>query len=129
MPAPTPIATRTARVRLRPDGIVQVSILPSLVQSEADAEANIAAAIEVSTRVRRPIMVDISQSPPLPPQTRRLYSGRVLIESFSALGLVVQANPVGRMLGNVYFRIARPGIPISLFEGEEPAVSWLKAHL
>jgi hypothetical protein len=32
------------------------------------------------------------------------------------------------MMGNVYLRIARPGIPAQLFSDEGRAVEWLSAH-
>ena len=60
--APASIETRTAIVHLRDDGIVQVRIRAKLVQMPDDAEANIAASIQVAVGVRRPIMVDISDA-------------------------------------------------------------------
>ena len=32
------------------------------------------------------------------------------------------------MMGNVYLRIARPGIPTQLFTDEQRAVEWLIKH-
>ena len=77
---------------------------------------------------RRPLLVDITGSPALDAETRHLYSGQTLIDGFTALALLVEASPLGRMLGNVYFRVARPGIPAHLFTDERAAVDWLKGY-
>ena len=60
---------------------------------------------------------------------RHYYSGRLLVESFSALGLVIESSPFGRMMGNVYLRVARPGIPTQLFTDEPSALAWLARHV
>jgi hypothetical protein len=73
--------------------------------------------------------VDITGSPPLDAETRHLYSGQTLVTGFTALALLVEASPLGVMMGNVYFRIARPGIPTHLFVEEPPAVMWLRGYL
>jgi hypothetical protein len=52
-----------------------------------------------------------------------------LVERFSALALLVEGSPFGRMMGNVYLRIARPGIPTQLFAEEAQARKWLTDYL
>ena len=49
-------------------------------------------------------------------------------DNFSALALVIEASPLGRMMGNVYFSVARLAIPTHLFVDEAPALEWLKKH-
>ena len=49
-------------------------------------------------------------------------------DAFSALGLLIEATPFGRMMGNVYLRVARPGVPTRLFGDERLALGWLKGH-
>ena len=39
-----------------------------------------------------------------------------------SLALLIDASPLGRMMGNVYLRIARPGVPTQLFADEAQAV-------
>jgi hypothetical protein len=77
---------------------------------------------------RRPILIDIRTALPLEAEVRHYYSGQVLADAFSALGLVVEASPLGRMIGNVYLRVARLGIPTQLFTDEGEALEWLLAH-
>jgi hypothetical protein len=53
----------------------------------------------------------------------------LLVKGFTALALLVAASPLGRMMGNVYFRVARPGIPVHLFNDEPSAVAWLLRYV
>jgi len=41
---------------------------------------------------------------------------------------LIEATPFGRMMGNVYLRVARPGVPTRLFGDERLALGWLKGH-
>jgi hypothetical protein len=94
----------------------------------ADARENLGLALAVREGVRRPLLVDIRKAAPLEAEVRHYYSGQVLVEGFSAIGLLVEASPLGRMMGNVYFRVARPGIPARLFTDESLAMVWLRGH-
>ena len=78
---------------------------------------------------RRPLLIDIRTAQPLDADARHHYSGQTLVERFSALALLIDASPFGRMMGNVYLRIARPGIPTQLFAEEARAVEWLNGYL
>jgi hypothetical protein len=51
------------------------------------------------------------------------------VDGFSVLALLGETIPVGRMMGNVYFRAARPGIPLYLFTDEARALAWLTGYL
>jgi hypothetical protein len=42
------------------------------------------------------------------------------------MGLLVRGSPLGRTMGNVYLKIARPGIPTRIFGREPEAVAWLR---
>ena len=77
---------------------------------------------------RRPLLVDISEALPLDAEVRHYYSGQVLVDGFTALALVIHASPLGRMMGNVYLRVARPGIPTRLFNEPAVARAWLLSH-
>ncbi len=121
--------TATARIALGGDGVLIVRIRKGTRQVLADARENLAGALSEGTGRRRPLLVDITGSPPLDAETRHLYSGQALVAGFSALALLVEASPLGRMMGNVYFRVARPGIPMHLFTDESLALEWLKGYL
>jgi hypothetical protein len=120
--------TSTALINLSDDGLVIVRIRDGAAQSLEDAKTNLAAAIRATEGRRRPLLVDIRTAQPLDADARHHYSGRTLVESFTSLALLVDGSPFGRMLGNVYFRVARPGIPTHLFSDESRAVEWLIQH-
>jgi hypothetical protein len=109
--------------------VLVVRIRKGARQQPAEARENLDVALTETRGRRRPILVDITGSPPLDAETRHLYSGQTLVTGFTALALLVEASPLGVMMGNVYFRIARPGIPTHLFVEEPPAVMWLRGYL
>jgi hypothetical protein len=121
--------TKTGHVALRDDGVLIVRIQAGAHQSVANAEENLGAALAEREGRRRPLLIDIRGAKPLEAEVRHYYSGQVLIDGFTALGLLVDASPLGTMMGNVYFRVARPGIPTRLFTSEDRAHDWLRGHL
>ena len=120
--------TKTARIGLTDDGVLIVRVNEGAFQSLADAKENLAVAVSHTKGARRPLLVDIRRAKPLDADARHHFSGQTLVEAFSGLALLVDASPFGRMMGNVYLRIARPGIPTQLFSDETQAVTWLKNH-
>jgi hypothetical protein len=121
--------TPTALVDLGPDGVVTVRIRNGARQSLADAKQNLDAALDERAGQRCPILVDIREAEPLEAEVRHYYSGQVLVDGFCALALLVDASPLGRMIGNVYLRVARPGIPTRLFTQPTQAHEWLTTQL
>jgi hypothetical protein len=119
--------TRTARIALCEQGLVIVRVNDGVVQSVADARENLALAVSETQGQPRPLLVDIRAAQPLDADARHHYSGQTM-DRFSAMALLVEASPLGRMLGNVYLRVARPGIPTQLFADELRAVEWLKGY-
>ena len=97
-----------------------------MVQTVDDARANLEACAQLATPDRKPLLSDIRQAKPLMPEVRRVYMGASL-ESFAAMALLVRATPLGRTMGNIYLKIARPAIPTKLFAQESKALGWLRA--
>lgn len=120
--------TKTAAIHLSDDGLVVVRIRDGAYQSLDDAKTNLATALTVTAGHRRPLLVDIRTAKPLDAEARHHYSGQTLVDGFLALALLVDSSPFGRMMGNVYLRIARPGIPTQLFTDQRRAVEWLIKH-
>ena len=116
--------TPTAVVALHDDRIITVRVRAGVAQTVADAEKNLAAALELRDGQRRPILVDIRDAVPLDAEVRRCYSGEVLV-GFTCMALLIKANPLGRMIGNVYLRVANTRIPTRLFTDEGSALQWL----
>ena len=105
-----------------------VNVHHGAVQSLEDAKANLAAAIAATAASRRPLLVDIRGAQPLDAAVRHHYSGKLVAEHFSALAILVESTPLGRMLGNVYLRVAHLNIPTQLFADESEASEWLIRH-
>jgi hypothetical protein len=120
--------TKTARIDLNEAGLLIVRINDGAYQTLEDAKANLALAVSEAQGTRRPLLIDIRRAQPLDAAARHHYSGQTLVDRFSALALLVEASPFGRMMGNVYLRIARPGIPTQLFSDEAQATEWLNGH-
>lgn len=120
--------TRTAVVLLEDDGCVTVRVKARARQTIEDAQANMAAALDQAGGTRRPILVDIRLAVPLDAEVRKYYSGTVLVDSFRALALLVNASPLGRMIGNIYLRVANTMIPTRLFNDESSARAWLRTQ-
>jgi hypothetical protein len=118
--------TRTANVAVLDDGCAVTRVLPDIEQTPADATENLKRAVEACAGQRRPLLLDLSRAVPLEAEVRHFYSGRILVESFLALAVLVDGSPFGRMMGNVYLRVARPGIPTRLFADEAGALHWLR---
>ena len=121
--------TRTARIALNDRGLLIVRINDGAFQSLDDAKENLAVAVSETRGQRRPLLIDIRTAKPLDADARHHYSGLTLVERFSALALLIEGSPFGRMMGNVYLRIARPGIPTQLFAEEAQALKWLTDYL
>ena len=119
------IETRTAVIHLAPYGVVLVRIKRDAAQSLDDAAQNLAAAVQATDGQRRPLLIDIRTAIPLEDEVRRYYSGQTVVDNFSALGLLVDGGPFGRLMGNVYFRVAQLGIATQIFATEGDAVAWL----
>jgi hypothetical protein len=121
------IETNTARIELHDNRIV-VARISDGVQTLDQARQNLAACCRLAEPSRKPLLVDMRAARPLHPEVRHHYMGERLDASFSALGLLVRASPLGRMMGNAYLRIARPGIPTRIFTDEPKALAWLRAR-
>ena len=117
--------TRTAHVNKDGSGIIVVRIRPDATQSLADAKENLSAALAECNGGRCPLLIDIREAVPLDVEVRRYYSGNVL-GGFKSLALLIDASPLGRMIGNIYLRVANTGIPTRLFTEESAALEWLR---
>jgi hypothetical protein len=121
--------TRTARVEKTSEGIVVTRILPEVRQNLNDAMENISVSAEACGGHRAPIVVDLRQAMPLDAETRHYYTGKQLTDFFTSLAVLVPAGAFGRMMGNLYLRVANPGIPSRLFDSETEAIEWSARHL
>src|SRR4051794_25126362 len=113
--------TRTAQVEKTSEGIVITRILAEVQQNLDDAVKNISVSAEACGGQRAPIVVDLRQAMPLDAETRHYYTGKRLTDFFTSLAILVPASAFGKMMGNLYLRVANPGIPSRLFDSEAEA--------
>lgn len=111
------------------EGIVVVRVPRDVEQDPEYARVSLQRAIDARGGVRRPLLVDVRGARPLTPETRHVYKGPEIVAAFTAFALLVDGNPVGRMMGNVYLRIARLGLPTQLFADESEARAWLRGFV
>ena len=121
--------TRTARVERTPAGIVVTRIKAGVKQVVSDAVENLSISAQASNGKLAPLLVDIREAAALDAEPRHYYTGKRLDDSFSAFALLVVIGAFGKMMGNIYLRVAKPGIPARLFTSEEEALRWLESHL
>jgi hypothetical protein len=117
--------TRAATVESR-DGLLFVRIRPNVRQTVDDARANLDACVVEAGGRRAGVLLDITRAVPLDPAVRHFYTGRAVDDVCTALALVVEMNALGRILGNVYLRVARLSVPTQIFHHEKEAVAWLR---
>jgi hypothetical protein len=95
-------------------------------QTLEDAIANLGACKAAARGRLVGLLIDMRRARPLSSEVRHYYSGEQLVGVFSALGLLIEASPLGRMMGNVYLRVVKVGIPARLFADEAEAIAWLQ---
>ena len=118
--------TRTARIEVV-EGQIVVATMNNELQTLDDARENLAVSMRLAEPDRKPLLVDIRKARPLLPEVRVQYAGERFDPFFAAMGLLVRNNPLGITMGNIYFKIARPGIPTRIFSDESKALAWLRA--
>lgn len=119
------VTTATANVSLRPDGIVKITINHGVKQRMPDAQENLAAILRIAPPPPAGVIIDMSGALPLDPEVRHFYAEAPLGGVYRAAAFIIAGSPLGRMMGNVYLRIARHAIPVKLFTDEASAVAWL----
>lgn len=120
--------TRTARARLTADGIALVEILPNIQQTTQDAIENLEMAVSIRPGKVCPLLVDLRGALPLEPEARHVYSGDKVNVSFSALSMLVNKDPLSRMMMSVYLGRVRLAIPVKVYDDPDKAINWLKSH-
>ena len=119
------ITTRTARIELVEDRIV-VARIGDGVQTVEDARANLDACARLAAPDRKPLLVDIRAGEAADAGGAPRLHGRAPRTSFAAMGMLVRGSPLGRTMGNVYLKIARPGDPDAALRAGAKALAWLR---
>lgn len=127
--------TRSASIELHPRGCLIVRPRRGFVQTLEHARENVDTCVEMSNGKKRlPVLIDLTSAEPLPAEVRHYYADEGLVENFTAVGLLVEASPLGRMMGNVFFRMmdtihhGSARTSTRLFGDEKSALDWLTAE-
>ena len=125
-----PITTRTAKIWLRADGIVQGVSLPKSYQTLEDAQVNAAALARVCLGEPRPWLIDIRLGQGVDRQARVYYSSEAVVRFTRAVAVALLiGSPVSRVVANFFISLNKMLIPTRLFTSEDQAVAWLKTFL
>ena len=119
------IVTRTARVWLDSEGIIQEVDAPGCDQTLDDARANVAANREIGQGHPRPALIDMTQVKSTSFAAQRYYAGPEAHDFLTAAALVV-ANPLSRVLGNFVIGLKKSALPIRVFTSIDDAQTWLR---
>ncbi len=118
--------TRAAVIQLREDGIIQVLVRPDVVQTFEDAVLNFETIESLAAGRDCPVLINIRHCKPLIPEVRHFYTSLKLKGKLTALALLCDLTPLGQMLGNIYFKMSKHGVPTRLYSDENEAVQWLR---
>ncbi|MBL8956209.1 MAG: hypothetical protein JNK82_35885 [Myxococcaceae bacterium] len=122
------IETRTGRIWLDDEGIVQSMQLDGVEQVLADAEENMAATRRAAGGVRRPMLVDMSRVKSINREARVRYTDGSSAQVVLAVALVI-GNPLTRMIGNFFIGMNHAPVPTRLFDSRREALEWLRSKM
>jgi hypothetical protein len=123
-----PITTRTAKIWLREDGIVQGVSLPKSYQTLEDAQVNAATLARAGRGEPRPWLIDIRLGQGVDRQARVYYSSEAVARLTQAVALLI-GSPVSRVVANFFIGLNKLLVPTKLFTSEDKAVVWLKTFI
>jgi len=122
------VVTRTARIWLRDDGIVQIISLPKVQETLDDAKRTIAAIVTVAAATPRPVLLDMRAIGPQSREVRHYYARQGA--AAGVLGTAILAGPpISRLVGNFFITFGKPDRSAKFFTSEEDAITWLKGFL
>jgi hypothetical protein len=125
MTATEETVTRTVRIWLGDDGIIRMVDLPGTEEALEDAVENVKTVWNVSEGKKRPVLIDIRGLKSITREARQYYASGETARFGRAIGLVI-GSPMTRVIGNFFFQLNRPALPLKLFTSEEKALEWLK---
>lgn len=119
--------TKTAKIRLREDGIIHV-VLSEEVGTLTDAKINVEAVHKVKQGKKRPLLIDLAKAKSLSREERAYYSSDIAAKVLTAVALLIN-SPLSRILGNFFKGLNKPAFPLQLFTSEDEAIDWLKGFI
>ncbi len=125
------IETRTAQVRLREDGILEVRHKDGSRETLETATANMEVGANLlSGSGPRPLLVDVSDVLSMTPESRDYYARSNESMTAACRVALLAKSRVSRVIGNIFLGLSRsPGTPTKMFTNKEDALAWLKEAL
>ena len=120
--------TRTGKIWLNTDGILQIETFPGVEDTMEDARENVAACAKCAAGQRRPILIDMRNIKAQSREVRAYYTGPETKNLLVAIGILVE-SPMSRMIGNFFLGFNKMDMPTRLFKSEDEALTWLKGFL
>ena len=109
-------------------GILVIVNKPVALHTKENAEEGVALAMEMSTGIPRPLLIDITDIKSMSRDAREIYAKVSAEERVEAVALVTR-SAMSRILGNFFMSFNRPSVPIKLFNDADTARKWLLTFL
>lgn len=119
------VETRTARIFIRSDGIISITVLAGSEQTRPDIEESMSQVSRLSNGKKMPLLMDIRESKGIDREGRQ-YSASVGVGKHITAMAVLMNSTFSRIMGNFWLRTTKPLFPTRLFTSEEDAVAWLR---
>lgn len=123
------VITRTARIWLGADGLLQVVVLPNMPQHSLEAaQENMAVIAGFAADKKRPVLIDMRAMSGIERAARVYYATGGGRRVATAVALLI-GSPVSRVIANFLISLNRLPIRIQLFTSETEARAWLKGFI
>lgn len=106
-------------------GILRTVMKEGMHVTLQDAEAHIAAGLELTGGNKHPILVNFQNIKSMDRSARAFYAGSNTTRLEKAVAIVI-GSPIGQIIGNFFIGLNRSTVPTRLFTSEETAMEWLK---
>ncbi len=122
------IETSASRLWLDEDGILRAVNHPGCHFDLQSALENTQTARSLLAGRKAPIAVDLRGTLSISKEVREYYSSSEGMDDTLATALIVD-SPVGRIIGNFFIGMNKPGIPVKIFDSEDKAIQWLRGFI
>ncbi len=119
------IQTRTAKLWLREEGIIQCEVKPNIRNELIDVIEMIDAGRVLGGGTKAPVLMDIRKAGGVSRDGRVYFSGHEACQIVSATAILIESK-ISQMIATFFLGFNRVPYPIQIFTRENEAVEWLK---
>jgi hypothetical protein len=120
--------TRTGKIWLDADGILQIIAFPGMEDTIDDARHNVATSARLAAGKRRPMLIDMRALKAQSREVRAYYTGPETRKFLCAVAVLVD-SPMSRVMGNFFLGFNKMDLPTKLFKSADEANAWLGGFL